>query len=341
MSASSIPAISGETKFVNAVPFYENKDGAWQSFNFFDRAIPEMLINIAPFSEAQKNIFVRFPEILAENFGVGREVSFCLDIRCIEIGEKGREEPVAKDRIFLKSLDTPPWASQYFVRAVEAGILEPGERGELDAGKIVTRGEFAEQIFKLQTGENLPPSPSFSKREGSLLPPLEKGELKGDFSDVPEASEFYKAVTSLAERGVVRGYEDGTFRPLNLLTRAEAVKIILAAQGFTPPPFIKGGNSPREIVPILSGLPQSGISWGEGGFSSTAEEEGNLLPPTPSFPKREGGDKPFPDTTGWEVPWVTEAVKRKFVSGYHDGLFRPHQTLTRAESLKLLFEGLK
>ena len=41
------------------------------------------------------------------------------------------------------------------------------------------------------------------------------------FSDVNEADWYYDAVVSLAEKGILSGYEDGTFRPNEQITRAE------------------------------------------------------------------------------------------------------------------------
>lgn len=46
------------------------------------------------------------------------------------------------------------------------------------------------------------------------------------FSDVPQSTESGKAISKLVERKIVDGYEDGTFRPKEYLTRAQAAKII-------------------------------------------------------------------------------------------------------------------
>ena len=53
------------------------------------------------------------------------------------------------------------------------------------------------------------------------------------FSDVPEGSKFYKAVTALSKKNIISGYEDGTFLPGNTITRAEAATIIVRAGGFS------------------------------------------------------------------------------------------------------------
>ena len=53
-----------------------------------------------------------------------------------------------------------------------------------------------------------------------------------DFTDVKSADWFADYVASAAgDLGIVKGYEDDTFKPNNNVTRAEALKIILVAAG--------------------------------------------------------------------------------------------------------------
>ena len=55
------------------------------------------------------------------------------------------------------------------------------------------------------------------------------------FSDVPRYSPFYIYIQCLACRGIVSGYNDGTFRPYNAVTRAQVSKIVALAAGFVEP----------------------------------------------------------------------------------------------------------
>lgn len=52
------------------------------------------------------------------------------------------------------------------------------------------------------------------------------------FSDVPLGSTFYPYVEAAVERGVITGYPDGTFRPGDMLTRAQAAKILVLGKGW-------------------------------------------------------------------------------------------------------------
>jgi hypothetical protein len=54
------------------------------------------------------------------------------------------------------------------------------------------------------------------------------------FKDLPHTDVHYRAVSSLVDEGIFRGYADGTFRPENSINRAELLKILVEGQGFTP-----------------------------------------------------------------------------------------------------------
>jgi murein DD-endopeptidase MepM/ murein hydrolase activator NlpD len=50
---------------------------------------------------------------------------------------------------------------------------------------------------------------------------------KTSFSDVPASHSNSKAISFLAEKGVINGYPDGTFKPDATVTRAEALKFVI------------------------------------------------------------------------------------------------------------------
>ena len=53
-----------------------------------------------------------------------------------------------------------------------------------------------------------------------------------DFSDVTEDKWFYSYVKNLASKGIVEGYEDGTFQPQKNVTRAEFIKLLVVSMGY-------------------------------------------------------------------------------------------------------------
>jgi len=190
--------------------------GVWQQFNFPELVRAETHIKIAPFSEAQKELFVKFPEFVAEGFGMAEEVNFCTEFRCLSVLEGEREEVKSSDRAFFKDYDANHWAHGYIVRAVEEGLLEPEINGKLHPNRAIDRAEFAQMVVKAFEGVRT----------------LRVRTQNPNFTDVHDP-EYFDAVQILAKAGVVKGYPDGTFRPLQSLTRAEGVKILLSVSGFS------------------------------------------------------------------------------------------------------------
>lgn len=78
----------------------------------------------------------------------------------------------------------------------------------------------------------------------TAIPPAVKGTIPGRstdplkgsapetelFSDVSTNSPDYEALVYLKKQGLISGYDDGTYRPEQLLTRAEMVKIVAVAK---------------------------------------------------------------------------------------------------------------
>ncbi len=59
------------------------------------------------------------------------------------------------------------------------------------------------------------------------------------FNDVAPDSTYYQYIETAHLRGVLGGYTDGTFRPNNPITRAQAAKMLVSARGWGEsfPPF--------------------------------------------------------------------------------------------------------
>ncbi|WP_425609164.1 S-layer homology domain-containing protein [Ureibacillus aquaedulcis] len=55
------------------------------------------------------------------------------------------------------------------------------------------------------------------------------GYTKQVFSDVDSTSPYFREINALYERGIIRGYQDQTFKPGNSLTRAEMASILVNA----------------------------------------------------------------------------------------------------------------
>lgn len=95
------------------------------------------------------------------------------------------------------------WYADYAAFLEDAGYLSHFT-GNFEPDKYITRAEFV-----------------------AILANLGLGSYKNiEFSDVTAEHPLYEAVRWAASNGVVTGYPDGTFRPDNTITRAEAVTVI-------------------------------------------------------------------------------------------------------------------
>ncbi|MBQ3038328.1 MAG: S-layer homology domain-containing protein [Clostridia bacterium] len=99
------------------------------------------------------------------------------------------------------------WFYPYVCALSEAGIVNGISDTEFGAGKPMTREAFAVLVARLLE--------------------LEETETKKDFTDRASISTWaISAVDSLVDAGIINGFEDGSFKPQEPLTRAQIVKII-------------------------------------------------------------------------------------------------------------------
>lgn len=96
-------------------------------------------------------------------------------------------------------------------------------------------------LEKLENGKNISPKQFITRAEFAelsrfIISALYNGKEFGvnNFPDVPYGHKYYDSIGQLAYLGVIGGYEDGTFRPENNITRAEAVTMVNRFLGRTP-----------------------------------------------------------------------------------------------------------
>ncbi|PRR72841.1 S-layer homology domain-containing protein [Moorella stamsii] len=102
------------------------------------------------------------------------------------------------------------WAKDTIETLAGAGIVAGVDSSHFEPGRAVTRAEFASLLVKAL---------GLEAKEGT----------KNPFKDVKGDAWYAGAVTAAAGNGLVKGYEDGTFRPENLITREELVAMLVRA----------------------------------------------------------------------------------------------------------------
>ena len=84
------------------------------------------------------------------------------------------------------------------------------------------------------------------------------------FTDVSDSDRYYEAVEILTALDIIEGYEDGTFRPDETITRAEAVTIVDRLLGFNAVPTPYSGQTYTDVPAThwASGYIQIGTAQG-------------------------------------------------------------------------------
>ena len=95
---------------------------------------------------------------------------------------------------------------------------------------LMTRAEAAQMIYNLLIDKTM-------------------GNERVSFSDVKDGSWYYKAVTTLASRGILHGYPDGTFKPQGRITRAELVTIFVRFIGTYDGNYTKYARVQSDVQP--------------------------------------------------------------------------------------------
>ena len=169
------------------------------------------------------------------------------------------------------------------------------------------------------------------------------------FLDVPTSHWAWRFIEGIAAAGLTSGFPDGTYKPENLVTRAEMAVFIkkgIHGGGYSPPapdgshPFgdISGHWAEAWIEDLFdegftSGFPDgtyrpdNQVTRAEMAvFLKKAIHGSSYTSPMPD------GSHPFSDIAGhWAEAWIEDLFDEGITSGFPDGTYRPENTATRAE----------
>ena len=176
--------------------------------------------------------------------------------------------------------------------------------------------------------------------------------LACDRAAFPDVGPWARAAASWAScHEYMTGYPDGTFRPEQLMTRAEAANLTYNAAGR---PDVSGTaphgwwDGPAWIADALTWLDREGFMSGypDGSFRPrgrmTRGQYVNALFRVAGRPLAEGSH-PYADVPVWldrAVTWASQdpdgdGPAQPLVTGYADGTFQPDRSISRAEAARL------
>lgn len=154
--------------------------------------------------------------------------------------------------------DVPATAS--YAEAVkvlsEAGIIQGDTSGNFNPDRTVTRAQTAAFLCRMLGIE-------------------ESAKVKKNtkFTDVPESYWASGYIAAIAEKGVISGYADGSFKPDNPVTYAQIIKMLVCAWGYDEDANSRGGY-PNGFIQVAQ---NAGICEGVNiGTPSNAIKRGNV-----------------------------------------------------------------
>lgn len=176
------------------------------------------------------------------------------------------------------------------------------------------------------------------------------------FSDISEGDENFVAINYLQTKGLIEGYDDNTFRPLNEVNRAEAIKMIMTA---LPGPETKNKEAfdfsdVKETDWFYPFLIQAWNNYLISGYSDGLLHPERVINRAESLKialRQEG--RPIPvsidkmpysdvDIGSWYAPYAKIADDRRlFFKSRSSGSLFPDKNMNRGSFAELLYRILK
>ena len=163
----------------------------------------------------------------------------------------------------------------------------------------------------------------------------------------------------LYDHGISGGYDDGTFRPDDLLTRLDFSVMLYNALGLDPAkyaqvalPFADLGKIPESALPAARALYAEGIVTGTAGKDGKLffNPDGNLTRAQASAMIGRSQSKGYAladltFTDAGQIPnyasfYIRTMAAQGIISGYADGTFQPQANITRGQMAKILYTML-
>lgn len=182
--------------------------------------------------------------------------------------------------------------------------------------------------------------------------PLSGASAEGTqrFSDVPSTKHFAEAVNDLAEREIIGGYPDGTFKPGNSITRGQAAAIIAKMTKLDTSkvknPGFKDVTTANGYYKAIAAMAQEGIisGYGDGRYGPndpiTRGQMASIIVKAFDLPKYDftSSTSPFVDVkrgTGHD-PSILSIYRLGITGGTTPETFSPNSPITRGQAAKML-----
>ncbi|MBI5754744.1 S-layer homology domain-containing protein, partial [Candidatus Peregrinibacteria bacterium] len=171
------------------------------------------------------------------------------------------------------------------------------------------------------------------------------------FRDVSAVHPSFSAIKFLRDRGIVKGYDDGTFQPNKKVSRAEALKMIFTATGEkitdSEIAFSDVGKNDWYHNYVAVAVELNIVKgYNDGTFRPSAEvSRAEFLKILLTALKVDVDPvvlkKPYSDvpTSAWFAPYVDDAKKRNFIP-FKGTVFQPNVKMNRSDVAEMIYRAL-
>ncbi len=226
----------------------------------------------------------------------------------------GMKEFNSSKMVNLPAVDTTDfkdsWAKEEILESMLSGYVDVSK--DFRPTDSITRAEFAKivcTVFGLEVNTNTQVEP---------------------FNDVADNAWYAKYIAALynakgVNKGtIINGYEDGTFRPNDKITRQEAAKIIASAYTIAKPGVMKQEEMKNDKAELTT-VATAGVVEGTIKVNGTTYNIDTVT--------KFKDDK---EIATWADASVLNLVNNDVIKGYEDNTFKPGNTITRQEALAML-----
>lgn len=179
-----------------------------------------------------------------------------------------------------------------------------------------------------------------------------------NFVDAGKEHWAYESISDLSAKKIINGYDDGTFRPSNTISRAELATILTKVIGDSitnestityadVDPTAWYAASVKQASLFLQLLPRDGIHYFEPNRAATREEiTGAIVGILTVAEAVDNNKQKYLDrfTDKYEIDpyfrtFVGFAVEKGIISGYKDNTFKPTASVSRAEAAFIIWRA--
>lgn len=222
----------------------------------------------------------------------------------------------------------------------------------IDCRISIPKGHSVDVYYTILMNEHANSDIAGIECDANLTAKVAKLDIKGKEQKlsniIPDISGHwaFDCIKSLISRDIIKGYPDGSVKPNNNITRAEAAVIIAKAANFNPtekrihfkdpiPDWAQDYVARLVYEGVFTGYPDGRFLPNE--FISRQEAACAIVKALGSGGLDE--ELKFKDAEyigDWAKSWVKTGIDRNIISGYPDNTFRPKEKITRAEVFTII-----